>query len=254
MPTYVVTGASSGIGLELVTLLAARGDKVFATCRSKASSATKVDLLSNVTGDVTIIEGIDVATDECKEILAASALKGVKIDVVVHNAGGINGTRDIKGGAVMADQAFGAVSSERMLAAFNLNTLGPLRVQQALSEQMTSPGGKVAIISTGMASITDNGSGGIYAYRTAKAAVNMVAKSMSVDFKDRGIAVVAVAPGVVVTEFGPGPEMMAKMGGMSATTSCTGLLKVFDNLSMDNTGKFMIATKEGDAKEWEAGW
>jgi len=55
-----------------------------------------------------------------------------------------------------------------MLASFQVNTLGPLRVQKALTEQMGA-GGKVLIISTGMGSIGDNNSGGLYAYRTAKA-------------------------------------------------------------------------------------
>ena len=49
-----------------------------------------------VAGDVTIIEGIDVATDDVAAKLAASPLAGVAIDVVVHNAGGINGTRKLE--------------------------------------------------------------------------------------------------------------------------------------------------------------
>ncbi|KAH8087707.1 hypothetical protein JL720_7027 [Aureococcus anophagefferens] len=97
MPTYVITGCSTGIGLELCKQLAARGDKVFATCRKKESSATGVDLISAVTGDVTIVEGIDVMVDDCKAKLAA-ALAGVSVDVLVCNAGGINGTSALKGG------------------------------------------------------------------------------------------------------------------------------------------------------------
>lgn len=255
MSTYVVTGASSGIGLELVKILAARGDKVFATCRKKASSATGVDQISEVPGDVTIIEGIDVASDDCKAALAASALAGVQIDVLVHNAGGVNGTRDIQGMAVMADQSLDTVSTERMLAAFQLNTLGPLRVQQALNAQMTSPGGKVCILSTGMASIGDNTSGGIYAYRASKAAVNMVSKSMSCDLKDKGIAVLAINPGLVVTEFGPGQETMQKMGGMPVTQSCTCLIQAFDELTLETTGRFLGVPKDGGApREFPAGW
>ena len=46
MPTYVITGASSGLGLELCKQLVARGDSVYATCRKKESSATGVDLIS----------------------------------------------------------------------------------------------------------------------------------------------------------------------------------------------------------------
>merc|ERR1712216_540689 len=157
MSTWVITGASSGIGLHLVKQVAARGDKVFALVRKKASSATGVDLISAVDGDVTIIEGIDVAQDGVADALAASALAGVTIDVLVHNAGSINGTRDVPGGEVMAEQKLDQITMDRMRAAFEVNTLGPLRVQQALNPQMKSPGGKVAIINTGLGSIADNG-------------------------------------------------------------------------------------------------
>ena len=159
MPTYVVTGSSGGIGLGLVKALAARGDKVYATCRKKESSATGVDAISSVGGDVTIIEGIDVTKDSVGEALK-SALAGVTIDVLVHNAGGLNATRELAGMAAMADQKLAAVTSARMVEAFELNAVGPLRVQQALMPQMAAPGGKIAVISSGMGSIGDNGSGG----------------------------------------------------------------------------------------------
>ena len=81
--TYVVTGASSGIGLELVKQLAARGDKVFATVRTKSSSASGIDLISSVQGDVTIIENVDVMSDDVGNALTASPLSGVQIDCLV---------------------------------------------------------------------------------------------------------------------------------------------------------------------------
>eukprot|EP00308_Calcidiscus_leptoporus_P005679 CAMPEP_0119359102 /NCGR_PEP_ID=MMETSP1334-20130426/7079_1 /TAXON_ID=127549 /ORGANISM="Calcidiscus leptoporus, Strain RCC1130" /LENGTH=278 /DNA_ID=CAMNT_0007373707 /DNA_START=16 /DNA_END=853 /DNA_ORIENTATION=- len=244
MPTYVITGASSGLGLEMTKQLAARGAKVYATCRKKACSANGEDYISAVPGDVTIIEGVDVATDACKQVLAA-ALAGVTIDVLVHNAGSINGTRDVQGAPnLFGEQKLDAVSSERMLAAFQLNTLGPLRVQQALTAQMASPGGKVAIISTGFGSIGDNNSGGVYAYRVSKAAVNMVAKNLSCDLKEKGIAVTSVNPGMVQTEFGPGREAMTSMGAMPVAKSVKDLLQVFDELSMETTGSYMCVYKD----------
>ena len=255
--TYLITGCSSGIGLELVKQLAARAEKIFATVRSKIASATGNDEISQVVGDVTVIEGVDVTNDDVGTVLANSALKDVTIDVVVHNAGSLNGTRDIKGaGEMFEDQKIHKVSPARMMAAFNVNCLGVLRVQQAVNGQMKSPGGKICILSTGMASIADNGSGGIHAYRCSKAAVNMLGKGIAVDMKKdgKGIAVVNVAPGMVQTGFGPGAEMMKNMGAMSVGVSCKGLIKVFDDLTMENTGKYMCVYKDKDPEEFPSGW
>ena len=139
-----------------------------------------------------------------------------KIDVVIHNAGGM-------GRKSMEIQSFESVTSELMLNTVNLNGDGPLRVQQALQSKGymgtgdDSTGGKIVIITSGMGSIGDNGSSGMYAYRSSKALVNMVAKNMSVDFKPKGISVMALNPGMVATEFGGfGSDNMAKMGGMTS--------------------------------------
>jgi len=252
MPTYVVTGASSGLGLELVKQLAARGDTVYAIVRKKQSSATGVDLISQVPGNVTIVEGIDVTKDDCGVKLKA-AITG-QIDCLIHNAGGINASRDAQGMAVMSEQKLDAVTPQLMMETYQLNTIGPLRVQQALNAQIASPGGKVAVISTGMGSISDNGSGGLYAYRSAKAGVNMLAKGISCDLKDKGIAVVSIAPGMVLTEFGPGKEMLAKMGAMTPEMSVAGLVQIIDAMSMETTGKFMAVKKDGTVGEFSAGW
>ena len=129
------------------------------------------------------IEGVDVASDSCADALASSALAGVPVDVVIHNAGASSNDRSVTD--IKQQQNFDGVTTECMLGAFQVNTLGPLRVQKFLDGQMVSPGGKVIVISTGMGSINDNGSGGMYAYRVSKAAVNMLAVNMKHTYKDR---------------------------------------------------------------------
>ena len=187
--------------------------------------------------------------------LRGSALAGASIDCVIHNAGSINGTRAVDAGSLMDDQKLPNVTSERMLAAYQLNTLGPLRVHQALAPQIKAPGGKVVIVSTGMGSIGDNGSGGVYAYRASKAAVNMVAKGMSCDLKAEGIAVLAINPNMVVTDFGPGQEMMKKWGAITVEMSVNGLLKAIDDLTLDTTGRFMTVPKDGSPPcDFPGGW
>lgn len=251
--TYVITGCSSGIGLDLVKELAGRGEKVYATVRSsRKSSMSGEDLLSAVEGDVTIVEGVDIASDDVADVLK-KALDGVTIDVLIHNAGSVNGTgpvRDQKGAELFSEQKYGQVSIETMKSAFDVNCVGPLRVQQALSDQIKSPGGKVVLLSTGMASIDDNGSGGIYAYRCSKAAMNMLAKGFAMDLKAKDICVCPVAPGHVLTEFGMGSEAMAKMGAAPVNQATMGILNVIENkMDMDGTGVFwMIPTKSGEPK------
>jgi len=258
MTVYLVTGASSGIGLELVKQLAKQQGtkKVFATVRKKESSSTGIDEISSVinkgdNGDVvTIIEGIDVSSDNVGQVLV-SALDGTIIDVVIHNAGSVNGTRDIHGSDLMSDQKLENVTTDRMRKAFEVNTLGPLRVQQALlnASLMKSPGSKVAIISTGLASLADNTSGGTYAYRTSKAGVNMITKCLSCDLKEKGIAVMAIAPGFVETEFGPGHAKMKAWGAMPVEQSCKGVLELLNSMTMDNTGTFFCVKKDGTTHE-----
>jgi NAD(P)-dependent dehydrogenase (short-subunit alcohol dehydrogenase family) len=76
---------------------------------------------------------------------------------------------------------------------------------------------RVAHVTSGMGSIGDNGSGGAYGYRMSKAALNMMNKSLSVDYADRGFTCVVINPGWVQTDMGgshaptPVEESVAKM-------------------------------------------
>ena len=228
MPTFVVTGASGGIGLELTRQLAARGEKVYALCRSPKG-------LVDVTGDVVVIPGIDVSKDDVGAALAASALAGVPIDVLVHNAGAFGS--DMPEGSdnpmdLFKLQELDSITMDIMRNAFEINTLGPLRVTKALLPQVKAPGGKVAIISSSLGSIDDNSSGGTYAYRTSKAAVNMVGKSLSADLKEKGICVTLIHPGMVQTNFGPGKEGMAKFGAKEVEPSALGVVQAIDAMEV----------------------
>lgn len=84
-----------------------------------------------------------------------------------------------------------------------------------------------------MGSIEDNGSGGSFIYRSSKTAVNMVMKSLSIDLKCLGIAVVTLHPGWVQTDMG-GPN-----GLINTQTSVTGLRNVIEQLSIESTGKLI---------------
>lgn len=246
MPTYVITGCSSGIGLDMAKTLAARGDKVFALVRSRAGSKSNSDEIGKLEGDITIVEGIDVSKDDVGDALAASPLAGVTIDCLVNNAG-------VAGSDGFANQKLESIDMDTMRYCFEVNSLGPLRVTKALMGQIASPGGKVVVINTGMGSIKDNASGGMYAYRTSKAAANMVTKSLAVDLaKDgKGIAVAAIAPGFVATDFGGSVEKMESWGAKPVGQATKGILETIEGMTMENTGRFiMVPTDGGPPKEY----
>jgi len=230
----VVVGASAGLGLELTRQLAARGSKVYATVRKPNKE------LSAIKGDVVVITGVDVCSDKVGAVLAEK-LAGVKIDILMHNAGsydgGVGNFKDPM--ALFGSQKLDGVTMETLKAVYEVNTFGALRVCKALHGNMVSPGGKVAIMSTQMGSIDDNTSGGSYAYRSSKAAVNMIGKSLSCDLKAKGVAVQLLAPGFVATSFGPGAEAMKKMGAKAVEPSVEGVVQALDAMGMHNTGCFV---------------
>lgn len=95
---------------------------------------------------------------------------------------------------------------------------------------------QVITITSGMGSIEDNDSGGSYAYRSSKAAVNMVMKSLSIDLAARGITCVVVNPGWVRTDMG------GSRGTLSPAESIQSLRSVIAALRPEDSGKFLNYT------------
>jgi len=205
--------------LQLATQLNDRGDTVIGVCR------TPSDELSHL--DIRIIAGIDVSDGESITSLKAE-LGDEPIDVLINNAG------------IFLGDEFGALNYNDILAQFNVNTLGPLRVTEALRNNLAE-GSKVAIVSSRVGSIADNLSGGYYGYRASKAAVNQVATNLVHEFKPKGIAVAVLHPGLVATDMTDGE-------GITPAESARGLIQRIDDLTIDTTGGFWHA--EGYMLPW----
>ena len=215
MSTWLVTGGSRGIGLELCRQLSARGDTVVAACREATPALRETGCR--------VVEGVDVRDPASLQRLA-DALGETRLDVLVNNAG------------ILSVESLGDLDYGAMLEQFEVNALGPLRVTEALLPRM-GRGSKVAIITSRMGSIADNGSGGYYGYRMSKAAVNAAGASLARDLADRGIAVLLLHPGMVATD-------MTGRSGIPPAQSAGMLIARIDRLGLADTGSFHHANGE----------
>lgn len=219
MTNIVITGANRGIGLELCRQFDARGDKVFAVCRRPSDEL--------IATGVSIIDGIDVADGGSISKLVRE-LHGTTIDILLNNAG------------ILKSETFGSIDYDAMSDQYRVNTLGPLRISEALANNLVA-GSKIIIISSRVGSIDDNSSGGNYGYRASKTAVNQIGMNLSHELKPRGIAVALLHPGLVATEMTGGR-------GVSAQEAASGLIQRIDELNLESSGGFWHA--EGYRLPW----
>ena len=221
MPTTLITGANRGLGLEFARQYAADGWQVCAACRNP-KSASELHRLADARGHSLQILALDV-TKPASVKAAAAKLDGLAIDLLLNNAG-VGGTRG---------ETIGNIDYKAWAKVLDVNTMGPLRVSEAFVDHVARSGRKLIVtLTSGMGSIVDNTSGGSFAYRSSKAAVNMVMRSLAIDLAPRGITCVVVNPGWVQTD----------MGGSHATLtpaeSVSRLRRLIDNLGPAQSGKF----------------
>jgi NAD(P)-dependent dehydrogenase (short-subunit alcohol dehydrogenase family) len=220
MPSVLITGANRGLGLEFTRQYAAAGWRVHACCRAPGEAAELHRLVHS--GDIRV-HPLDVSDFDRIEGLAAE-LQGQTLDVLLSNAG------------IYPDRhhrRFGETFYPDWEQAFRVNTMAPLKLAEAFIEHVTaSEGKKIVFITSKMGSMGDNGSGGAYLYRSSKAALNAVAKSLAVDLAPRGIALGLLHPGWVQT------DMAGVNAWNRAQQSVAGMRRLIEQLSLADSGKF----------------
>ena len=248
--TAVVTGSNRGLGLEMIKQLSAGKsfDKIYAICRKSSEELNSI--VDKSVSHVEIIDGVEVTKESTystvKRVLKTNEAEPIGIDLLIHNAGAYGPPRDFKSAKEMyGSQSLENIDMEAMMFSFQLNTLAPLFLTKALLPNLKSKNDatkettrKVIIISSLMGSITDNTGGSHYGYRTAKAGVNMVGKTLSVDLRDDKIAVGLVHPGYVYTGFG-GEDDEKREGQRDVDESVRGVLEAVDQVTLENTGCFL---------------
>lgn len=238
--------------------------RIFAACRR--SSAELDQLSAEHAPKVKILDGISVTDDAAGAALQAALSQSVDDDddssnnsnlvpihLLIHNAGAYGPPEDyLKNDdpdGLYETQTLPNITAERLRFSYNLNAVAPLMLTQALLPNLrlaaASSGNsrneiaavKVVIISSLMGSIADNASGGHYGYRAAKAAANMVGRSLACDLRGDRIAVGLVHPGFVYTNFG-GTGVAPRPGQHHVDDSARGVLQAVDRISLETTGRF----------------
>lgn len=213
-PTVLITGANRGLGLEFARQYEEAGWHVIGTAR-KPDSATDLRQLG-----VKVLQ-LDV-TDEGSVAQLAEDLEGKPIDMLINNAG-----------ILPMQDNLPSVSVDTVERILDVNTLGPLRVTQALLPNLLTGDRKTIVnISSGLGSIARNESGRFYGYRESKSALNMFSRTLAAELRSDGFIVVAMDPGWVQTDMG-GPNAT-----LTPSQSISGMRSVIDSLTVEDSGTY----------------
>jgi NAD(P)-dependent dehydrogenase (short-subunit alcohol dehydrogenase family) len=230
MSTILITGANRGIGLALTNVYAQRGDTVFACCRVPAKAEQLQSLTKN--RSVTVVP-LNVS-DERSVSALPEQLSNATIDTLINNAGVNGGPRDRQTATTMDFSAW----SE----AFAINTMGPVRVMQILLPQLkASKNPKVMNVTSQLGALSLDATFS-YAYCATKAALNKFMRMAAIELKQQGIAIGLIHPGWVQTDMG------GAGAAITPTASAAGIVKVIDQLTTDNAGRFW--KWDGSLHEW----
>ena len=229
MKTVLITGANRGLGLEFCRQYAQAGWQVLACCR-QPEKAKALSQLANHYPALRIIP-LDIQNHQQCDALAAE-LQQVTIDVLISNAG-------VYGG----HHAFGHLDYNAWRDTLETNVLSAMKLAEVFAPHLAaSQSGLFIAISSLMGSMADNGSGGSYLYRSSKAALNAVMKSLSFDFASQGTGVLIFHPGWVQTDMG-GPN-----GLIDVDESVTGMRQHIEQFEMSQSGSFI--KYDGTAMPW----
>ncbi len=216
MPTVLITGAGRGLGLALVEVYARRGWRVHACCRAPDQAHG----LRAVTGEV-VVHALDVRDQTAYQPLADRLVRET-VDVLIANAG-VAGPRD----------RIEMIDVPAWFETFHVNCIAPLVLAGTFRRHVArSEAGKMIAVSSILGSIADNRSGGLYAYRCSKAALDMGWRSLSCELREEGVICTLLHPGWVRTAMGgEGAPLEPRMAAES-------LVGVIDGLGPEHSGRF----------------
>lgn len=176
----IITGATSGMGLETAKRFLAEGAKVVLTGRSQE----KLDQLPpQLTGDYLLVKAEASSVADSKMLIQKTVDTFGKIDVLFLNAG------------IFRVETIDGLTEEIFDEVYNINVRGPLFTVNAAYNSLNE--GSSIIFNT---SVTDvKGFPGMSAYASSKAALRSLTRTLAAEFGPKGIRVNAISPGPIDT-------------------------------------------------------
>jgi NAD(P)-dependent dehydrogenase (short-subunit alcohol dehydrogenase family) len=223
MEKILITGANRGIGLAMTRLYAEQDVRVFATAR-KLQEATALQELANTHKNLTLLE-LEVADDaSIAQMALAISQQTDTLDLLINNAG-MNGTPGTRG--------LETITRDALNDMINVNATSALMVTGALLPLLLkSTHARVVMISSQMGSLTYVQHSVNYGYTMSKAAMNMASRVLNAELSAKGITTITVHPGWVKTDMG------GENGELAPEESATLMLKLFNSLTLADSGKF----------------
>ena len=224
--TVMVTGANRGLGLEFARQYAADGWRVLATYRNPAVAGELLELAGR---DNVQAFRLDVSDFDAIAALAEE-LQDETIDVFLSNAG-LFGPKP--GAESDLRQSFGHIDYGIIRKVLTVNTLAPLKCAESFVEHVARSKQRKFVALSSVEGSISRAQRDLYAYRTSKAALNMVTRLLSGDLAGHGITVVSICPGWVKTRMG---GEFAKLELEPAIRDFRGLVA---RLTPEDSGKFI---------------
>lgn len=222
MSTILITGSNRGLGLEWARQYAEKGWEVIATCRFP-EAADALSALSQSYPNL-VVRKLDVTRPEHIDSLR-HAMQGKPLDLLINNAGVYfeRWGRDRLGTIDFADWQ----------TTFAVNTLGAMRLSEALIDNIAASEHKLIVaITSHMGSLADINSPNDYAYRSSKAALNAAMKGLSHEVRELDVGVLLLHPGWVKTRMGGGSAPY------TAEQSVQGMRRLIGRFDLSRSGQF----------------
>ncbi|MEM9362454.1 MAG: SDR family oxidoreductase [Bacteroidota bacterium] len=176
----VITGATSGMGLQTAKRYLEEGAKVVLTGRSQEKLD---DLESELRGDYLLVKAEASSIQDSKDLISKTVKHFGKIDVLFLNAG------------IFRLETIDGLTEEIFDEVHNINVKGPVFTVQAAYEYLNE--GASIIFNTSVVNI--KGFGGMTAYASSKAALRSIVRTLASEFGPKGVRVNAIAPGPIDT-------------------------------------------------------